>query len=84
MELAETSEPNNGTMALQGTDTPRHAPQTGPSTALNPHLADLAVVSVPRLLLEDFPLLQHLGVREGDAVDPLQGLHVRTALPVCG
>ena len=70
-------------MALQGTD-PTDGRPPRPPTGRNPHLADLTVVSVPRLLLEDLPLLQHLGVREGDAVDPLEGFHVRTALPVRG
>ena len=85
MEPAETSEPNDGTMAVQETP-PRTGPSDRPSAAAfqNPHLADLAVVSVPGLLLEDLPLLQHLGVGEGDAVDPLERLHVRAALPVRG
>ena len=48
------------------------------------HFADLAMVSVLGLLLEVFPLLEHLGVGEGDPVDPLEGLHVRATLPVCG
>jgi hypothetical protein len=42
------------------------------------------VVPVLGLLLELLPLLEQLGVREGDPVDPLQGLHVRLPLPVCG
>ena len=44
----------------------------------------LAVVSLGGLLLEHLPLLQLLLVREGDAVDPLEGLSVRLALPVGG
>jgi len=50
----------------------------------SPYFADLAMVSVLGLLLEVLPLLQHLGVGEGDPVDPLEGLHVGAALPVCG
>ena len=36
------------------------------------------------LLLEVLPLLELLGVGEGDAVDALEGLGVRLALPVGG
>ena len=46
--------------------------------------AKFAVVPVLGLLLELLPLLEQLGVREGDPVDPLQGLHVRLPLPICG
>lgn len=46
------------------------------------HFANLTMVSVLGLLLKTFPLLQHLWVRERNSIDPLQSLHVRTALPV--
>lgn len=46
------------------------------------HFANLAMVSILGLLLKTLPFLQHLGIWERDPVDPLQSLHVRTALPV--
>lgn len=48
------------------------------------HFADLAMVSVLGLLLKTLPLLQHLGVGEGNPIDPLQSLHIGAALPVGG
>ena len=46
--------------------------------------AELTVVPLGRLFLEILPLLQLLGVWEGDAVHPLQGLSLAVSLPVCG
>lgn len=34
--------------------------------------AELAMVSLGRLLLQELPFLELLGVREGDAINPLQ------------
>lgn len=45
-------------------------------------LADLAMIALGRLLLELLPLLELLVVGEADAVDPLQHLGVRLALPI--
>lgn len=48
------------------------------------HPSNLPVVSLGSLLLDLLPLLQLLGVGEGNPVDPLQGLSIRLALPVSG
>lgn len=60
------------------------AGSTGLSPWLPPvtHFANLAMVSILGLFLKAFPLLQHLWVREGNPIDPLQSFHVRAALPV--
>jgi hypothetical protein len=45
-------------------------------------LADFAVISFGRFLLEMLPLFELLRVRKGNAVDSLQTLAIRVALPV--
>eukprot|EP00053_Salpingoeca_punica_P013384 m.120929 g.120929 ORF g.120929 m.120929 type:complete len:748 (-) comp16189_c0_seq1:23-2266(-) len=47
-------------------------------------LADLAVVALGSLLLQNLPLLEQLFVRERNAIDALQALSIGLALPVGG
>lgn len=44
----------------------------------------LAMVSLCSLFLEVLPFLELLGVRERDAVDPLQGLRIALPFPIGG
>ena len=48
------------------------------------HPANLSVVTLGRLFLEVFPLLELFGVWEGNAVNSLEGLCICFAFPVGG